>query len=308
MKRTMSKFFRDEALLKKNPVRMDQLSTAWRELQVVPELRQWTPVKPRTSQAMPEAEEVPESSSSTAATQRDPHLVAAAKMIAAINRGDFQDFLRSLDEFHQLQQRSTGEILARYAQMKYAFENRPPQNEQLDLIKRSMVDFQQNPALQKGHRAKIEEIKRAWVTVQTFFPEHRQAAPLVDAHDLENAINGLDIPKFLKTLHAIGQVNDPTKRDELYTAIGDADFSGASRKFSIERLNVLMRSVEKSLIRDKDFSVESRRQIEGICRTWRDLKQMNASLHSSSRKPPPKQDLKVAKEALAGLLPPPARR
>ena len=292
MKRTMSAFF-----AKVEPVatrvKKDQLWTTWRELQAVPQLREGTPVKARETQA----------------AQRNPDLVAAAKMIGAINRGDFNGFLECLGEFHELQHKSTGEIIARYAQMKYAFENRPPANAQLNVIKSSMASFLKNPALLRKHQPKIDELKRAWLTVQTFFPEANlpRATPVVDRLDFEDSINWLDIPKFLRTLHAIGQVNDPTKRDELYTAIEAADFSEELQRFAIERLDALMRSVAERLTRDKDFDVQSRQRIEGICRTWLDLKSMNPALHPSSRQALPKEDLKLAKEILAALLQAPAR-
>jgi len=193
--------------------------------------------------------------------------------------------------------------------MKYAFENRPPANAQLNVIKSSMASFLKNPALLRKHQPKIDELERAWLTVQTFFPEANlpRATPVVDRLDFEDSINWLDIPKFLRTLHAIGQVNDPTKRDELYTAIEAADFSEEFQRFAIERLDALMRSVAERLTRDKDFDVQSRQRIEGICRTWLDLKSMNPALHPSSRQALPKEDLKLAKEILAALLQAPAR-
>jgi hypothetical protein len=266
-------------------------------------------------------------------TERNPDLVAAAKMIAAINRGDLDDFLGSLDEFHQLQHKTTGEIFARNAQMKYAFENRPPRYEQIEAFKIEMAKLLKNPVLLGKHQAKIDEIKRAWLTVQTFFPEQRQetqphARPISARVDggvstqpvrpeytspaiamgkrLHEAIAEADIPEFFRTLHAIKRM-PPDEQDRVYEIIKAAASATPLQRMNLVMLNNLMERLDKGLPDGKMRNQkglpdgEMRNQFIGLNLTWLALKEQIPALRYTFQKGVESSDLMAANDTLADL-------
>jgi len=111
------------------------------------------------------------------------------------------------------------------------------------------------------------------------------------------AVNNLNIPDFLRAVHAIGQVNEVVELETLYRTIGSMTFDRVSQGFAIRRLNNLMESIHKSLPKDKDFDAKFGRLYE----TWLALKTVNPALGSFDKQSVPKADLRVAKDTLTDL-------